>query len=124
MEEPLNFFEQDLTVLLTSHCLFARSGLKTDSSDPKVTIEYKTSVGSWTLLDVGSTDLDSVNGSSNSYTWPAIPDENDDTTCTICFSYKARVQFVPCNHNTCISCSLKIPECHICRSSIKYRAIF
>jgi len=49
------------------------SGLKTDSSDPKVKIEYNLDGGSFNLLDdPGSGSLNSPDGTNN-YTWSAIP---------------------------------------------------
>ena len=57
----------------------ASTGQKTDASDPEVSIWYG-QTGSWTLLaDPGSTGVASLNSSSNSYTWPLISDENDET---------------------------------------------
>jgi hypothetical protein len=47
-----------------------------------------------------------------------IYDENDDTTCSICYTYNARINFNPCNHTACVACSAKINNCHLCRKEI------
>ncbi|MFC1658694.1 hypothetical protein ACFL1D_04815 [Candidatus Omnitrophota bacterium] len=60
----------------------ARSGQKTDGSWPPVKIDYKTSIGSYDLIDPTATGLDCFNGTGssvgNEFLWPSVPDEKDE----------------------------------------------
>ena len=47
--------------------------------------------------------------------------DNVNNCCNICYSYEATVIFLPCYHKSCISCSIKINKCHICRHQIESR---
>ena len=48
-------------------------------------------------------------------------DSFEDTACTICYSYISNVILDPCHHKLCVSCSIKINKCHICRKYIEKR---
>jgi hypothetical protein len=51
-----------------------------------------------------------------------IPCNEDDLDCCqICYSFKSTVIYGNCFHRSCISCSLKINKCHICRDMITNR---
>ena len=44
--------------------------------------------------------------------------------CKICLEQEACVVFEPCGHISCSICSVKLNECHICRSKILKRVHF
>ena len=50
-----------------------------------------------------------------------VDKDNVNNCCNICYSYEATVIFLPCYHKSCISCSIKIDKCHICRQPIELR---
>jgi hypothetical protein len=50
-----------------------------------------------------------------------VDKDNVNNCCNICYSYEATVIFLPCYHKSCISCSIKINKCHICRHQIESR---
>jgi hypothetical protein len=48
----------------------------------------------------------------------------DNELCTICYENKYRIIFSPCEHKSCITCSIKIHKCHQCREIIKDKLIY
>ena len=48
-------------------------------------------------------------------------DNTINNLCNICYSYESNIIFLPCYHKCCISCSIKISNCHICREKIEER---
>jgi hypothetical protein len=49
-----------------------------------------------------------------------IPDDHKDI-CGICYMHKCKIIFIPCQHQTCVTCSCKVNKCHICRADITSR---
>jgi hypothetical protein len=49
---------------------------------------------------------------------------NDINCCQLCSFKQNKVLFLPCLHKCCVSCGLKIPECHICRGEINQKIVF
>ena len=49
---------------------------------------------------------------------------NDANVCEICSENKSKVIFDPCGHKSCVSCSMKIKKCHLCRSAISKRMVY
>lgn len=51
-----------------------------------------------------------------------IPCSEDDLDCcNICYGFKSSILFNNCFHKTCVSCSLKLEKCHICRTAVTKR---
>ena len=50
-----------------------------------------------------------------------VKDDTINNLCNICYSYESNIIFLPCYHKCCISCSIKISNCHICREKIQER---
>jgi hypothetical protein len=44
--------------------------------------------------------------------------DNDPMECNICYEYRASVLFYPCCHTCCVTCSMKLSKCHMCRGAI------
>jgi hypothetical protein len=49
--------------------------------------------------------------------------EDDPMLCPICYEFKKRVVFLPCSHQTCVSCSIRTKSCAMCRTEITKRKI-
>jgi len=50
------------------------------------------------------------------------PCEADDVNvCAICSENKSNIIFDPCGHKSCVSCSMRIVKCHMCRIPIEKR---
>ena len=48
--------------------------------------------------------------------------DNELDECSICYFVKSKnVQFEPCGHECCKSCSKKLKTCHMCRQKITKR---
>ena len=65
------------------------------------------------------TDLKEINLLNNENVY--IDSDNNNNYCSICYSFESTVIFLPCYHKSCISCSIKIDKCHICRQKIESR---
>lgn len=49
---------------------------------------------------------------------------NDSSACGICSANKCKVIFDTCGHKCCVSCSMRINKCHLCRANINNRIVY
>ena len=51
----------------------------------------------------------------------ALERSEEDKLCAICLCGRKEVAFGPCGHQSCLNCSTKVAECHMCRAVIEMR---
>ena len=53
----------------------------------------------------------------------AEADDDEETTCPVCFRYKALSTLLPCKHQLCALCALRVHKCPLCREPVKARTL-
>jgi len=74
-----------------------------------ITIVESSCLGSVVLGDPATANISKIYG-----------DEDDDKDCCVCLTNEKDVVFSPCGHYcTCVTCSMKLKKCPICRGNIQ-----